>query len=62
MQHPHPGLWEWEALLVWLPSELVAKVENSLCIFALPHFGQTGFCSPMMSSSERSLQDSQVYS
>lgn len=54
MQHPQPGLWVCEEARGVAPSELVANVENSLCICSLPHFGQTGFLSPMISNSERS--------
>ena len=43
MQHPHPGEWVWEeAPELAVPSEFVAKVENSFCIRPLPHFGQAG--------------------
>ena len=62
MQQPQPGEWVWEdPELDWVEPE-VAKVENSLCIFSLPHLGQTGFVSPWMRSSERSLHFSHVYS
>lgn len=63
MQQPHPGEWEWAgAPPLTRVSPWAAKVENSLCICLLPQCGQTGSVFPEMRSSERSSQDSQVYS